>query len=262
MPPESPDPLAPVAGGLPKTWDYHGLLVPSDNPLRVLLGTHNGVYESLNGGQTWAKTTLAGSDAMSLVSAPGSTVWASGHNVLALSDDGGETWSTVLPQGLPNLDIHAFAVDPADSRNLYAAVAGHGLYRSTDGGTRFELVSDDVGARVVSLALTHEGELLAGDSEQGLLASADGGRSWETLMTIRLLGLAVNPEDRGTILAAGPGVLLSWDGGRSFKQVLDIAEGAGSVAWAPSNANVGYALGRDGVLYRTTDGGTTWQRTA
>jgi len=262
MPPESPAPVAPVVQGLPKASDYHGLLVASDNPLRVLLGTHNGVYESTNGGQTWAKTTLAGSDAMSLASAPDSTVWASGHDVLALSNDGGETWSTVLPQGLPSLDIHAFAVDPADSRNLYAAIAGHGLYRSTDGGTSFDLVTDDVGASVVSLVLTHDGELLASDSERGLLRSADGGRTWDQLMTTRLLGLAVNPERPGTVLAAGPGVLLSWDGGRSFKQVLDVARGAGSVAWAPSNADVGYALGLDGVLYRTFDRGTTWQRAA
>ena len=261
-PPEAPAPLAPVARGLPDALDYHGLLVAPDNPLRVLLGTHNGVYESSNGGQTWKKTTLADSDAMSLTAAPDSTVWASGHDVLALSNDGGETWATVFPQGLPSLDIHAFAVDPSDPGNLYAAVAGHGLYHSTDGGASFETTSEEVGASVVSLAFTNDGQLLASDSERGLLTSADGGRSWDQLMTTRLLGLAVNPEGSGTILAAGPGVLLSWDGGRSFKQVLGIAEGAGSVAWAPSNADVGYALGLDGVLYRTFDRGTTWRSTA
>jgi photosystem II stability/assembly factor-like uncharacterized protein len=262
IPEESPAPVTPVAQGLPKALDYHGLLVASDNPLRVLLGTHDGVYESSNAGQTWRKTTLTGSDAMSLALASDSTVWASGHDVLALSDDGGETWSSVMPQGLPTLDIHAFAVDPADSSVHYAAIAGHGLYRSTDGGTSFDLVSDDVGASVVSLVLTHDGELLASDSERGLMKSSDGGRTWEQLMTTRLLGLAVNPAAPDTVLAAGPGVLLSWDGGRSFKQVLDIAQGAGSVAWAPSNADVGYALGLDGVLYLTTDRGATWQRAA
>ena len=261
-PGESPAPVTQVPQGLPKVSDYHGLLVASDNPLRVLLGTHDGVYESSNAGQTWKKTTLTGSDAMSLASAADSTVWASGHNVLAISNDGGESWSTVLPQGLPSLDIHAFAVDPADSRNLYAAVAGHGLYRSIDGGVSFDRISSDVGASVMSLVFTRDGELLASDSERGLMNSADGGRTWKQLMTTRVLGLAVNPRGPNTILAAGPGVLLSWDGGRSFKQVLDIPQGAGSVAWAPSNADVGYAIGLDGVLYSTTDRGTTWKRAA
>jgi photosystem II stability/assembly factor-like uncharacterized protein len=199
---------------------------------------------------------------MSLASAADSTVWASGHEVLALSNDGGETWSSVLPQGLPSLDIHAFAVNPVDPKDLYAAVAGHGLYRSTDGGVRFDLVSSEVGASVVSLVFAGDGSLLASDSERGLVTTEDEGKSWEPLTSTKLLGLAVNPEDPGTVLAAGPGVLLSWDNGRSFKQVLDIAEGAGSVAWAPSDSDVGYALGRDGVLYRTADHGSTWQQAA
>jgi photosystem II stability/assembly factor-like uncharacterized protein len=258
-PREPPTPVAPIAHGLPNTPDYHGLLVAADDPRRLLLGTHDGVYESLNGGQTWEKTTLAGSDAMSLAAAPDSTVWAAGHEVLAMSNDGGATWSSVAPQGLPSLDIHAFATDPADSHDLYAAVAGEGLYRSTDRGGRFELVSDEVGPSLVSLGFTTDGELLASDSERGLLSSTDGGRSWERLMSIRLLGLSVNPNDPGTILAAGPGVLRSWDSGRSFQQVLDIAQGASSVAWAPSDTDVGYALGRDGLLYQTVDRGTTWE---
>ena len=36
-------------------------------------------------------------------------------------------------------------------------------------------------------------------------------------------------------------VLLSWDGGR-FVEVLDVSQGASSVAWAPSNPDVAYAL--------------------
>ena len=37
--------------------DYHAVLVDEDNPLRVLVGTHDGVYESSDGGQTWQRTT-------------------------------------------------------------------------------------------------------------------------------------------------------------------------------------------------------------
>ena len=89
----------------------------------------------------------------------------------------------MVPRGLPELDIHAFAVDPADSRNLYAAIANRGLYRSRDGGVSFVRVSEDVGGKVVSLALTGSGELIASDTERGLVLTLDGGRSWQPLMS-------------------------------------------------------------------------------
>jgi photosystem II stability/assembly factor-like uncharacterized protein len=261
-PPEVPTPVQPATEGLPDAPDYHAVLVDEDNPLRLLLGTHNGVYESSNGGETWQRTTLRGVDAMSLDSAAASTIWASGHDVLSLSADGGVTWKSVVPRGLPSLDIHAFAVDPADSRNLYAAIADRGLYHSTDAGASFALVSRDVGGNVVSLLLTSSGELIASDSERGLLFTLDGGRSWEPLISVPLRGLAANPRSPRTILGGGPGVLISWDGGRSFKEVLHLPRGASSVAWAPSNADMAYALGLDGVLYRTVDRGQTWRRAA
>lgn len=81
-------------------------------------------------------------------------------------------------------------------------------------------------------------------------------------MSTPLSGLAVNPTSQGTILGGGPGALLSWDGGRSFAEVRDLPQGATSVAWAPSNADVAYALGVDGALYRTVDRGQTWQGAA
>lgn len=176
--PETPTLVQPTTVGVPDAPDYHAVLVDENNPLRILLGTHDGVYESSNGGQTWQRTTFGRADAMNLHSAADSTVWASGHGVLSLSVDGGETWKAVVPRGLPSLDIHAFAADPIDSRNLYAAVAGRGLYRSKDGGVSFTRVSKAVGGSVISLALTGNGELLASDSEQGLLLTMDGGRSW------------------------------------------------------------------------------------
>jgi photosystem II stability/assembly factor-like uncharacterized protein len=73
------------------------------------------------------------------------------------------------------------------------------------------------------------------------------------------MGLAINPDDPNTVVAAGPGVLLSRDGGRTWDDVLAVAEGAGPVAWSPSDPEVGYAVGFDRVLYRTSDRGQSWQ---
>jgi len=250
--------VEPPATGLPDTPDYHSLLVDPADPERLFLGTHVGLYESADGGRRWEFARLEGQDAMNLARAPGETVWTAGHNVLAKSTDGGEIWTDVRPDGLPSLDVHGFAVDPRDPQRLYAAMAGAGLYRSSDGGTSFELLSKDVGAGVMALAATPDGRILAGDMQQGLLVSEDEGKTWQRTLAAGLMGLALNPDDPDRILASGPGILLSTDGGASWRTVQEIPAGAGPVAWSPSNPEIAYAVGFDRLLYRTTDGGVTW----
>jgi photosystem II stability/assembly factor-like uncharacterized protein len=250
---------AAASGGLPDTPDYHSLLIAPGDSKHVLLGTHAGLYESTNGGRDWEKVALEGQDAMNLARSDDQTVWTAGHEVFAKSTDGGATWTDVRPEGLPSLDIHGFAVDPNDPQTLYAAVAGQGLYRSSDAGDSFELVSKEVGGGVMALAVTPDGRILAGDMEQGLLASEDRGQTWNQVLAAGLMGLAVNPKNPETVLAAGPGALRSTDGGRTWDQTLALEEGAGPVAWAPSDSNVAYLVGFDRTLYRTSDAGASWQ---
>ncbi|HEU0305215.1 MAG TPA: YCF48-related protein [Gaiellaceae bacterium] len=245
------------AGALPDTPDYHSLLVSPTDPERLVLGTHEGLFESADGGRSWQRAELPGEDAMNLARAE-DIVWAAGHNVLARSTDGGTTWEDVRPAGLPGLDVHGFAVDPRNPRTLYAAVAGQGLFRSTDGGSTFSLVSSDVGPGVMAMAVTPDGRLLAGDMQQGLFESRDEGRTWRLGLQAGLMGLAVNPKNPARVLATGPGILRSGDGGREWLQVLQLDAGTGPVAWSPSDPDVAYVVGFDRVLYRTRDGGKTW----
>jgi photosystem II stability/assembly factor-like uncharacterized protein len=250
------------AAGLPDTPDYHSLLVAAGNADALTLGTHNGLYQSSDGGRTWQSTTLAGQDAMNLGRAEGGVTWTAGHNVLAKSADGGRTWQDVQPDGLPHLDIHGFAVDPRDQRTLWAALAGQGIYRSKDGGESFELVTREVGGGVMALAVTPDGRILAGDMQQGLFVSADAGGTWKPTLQAGLMGLAVNPKEPERIVATGPGIMLSSDGGRNWDQVMPLEAGAGPVAWAPSNPRVAYVVGFDKTLYKTDDGGATWRPVA
>jgi photosystem II stability/assembly factor-like uncharacterized protein len=254
----STPPTAAAAEGLPDTPDYHSLAVSPSDPRRVLLGTHQGLYSSTDGGKTWKFDTLSGQDAMNLAHAGAQTLWTAGHDVFSKSVDGGRTCIALDPRGLPSLDLHGFATDPRHARTLYTAVAGQGLYRSTDNGVSFAPISKDVGGSVMALAVTPTGDILAGDMERGLLASADGGRSWRRILSAQLMGLALNPNDPKRILAAGPGVLLSTNGGRAWRQRLEVSGGAGPVAWSPSDPDVAYAVGFDRTLYRSADGGETW----
>lgn len=245
--------------GLPHTPDYHSLLVDLHDPSRLVLGTHNGLFRSTDGGMTWRKAQLEGKDAMNLARDGAPAIWAAGHHVLARSTDGGATWADVRPRGLPGLDVHGFAIDPAHLRTVFAAIAGQGLYGSTDGGETFALRSRKVGPGVFAIAVLPGGRVLAGDlQQQALVESADGGTTWRTLVHAGILGLAVDPDDASRILAAGPGVLLSTDDGKTWRQTLRIDRGAGPIAWAPSDPRRAYVVGFDRVLYTTVDAGETW----
>jgi photosystem II stability/assembly factor-like uncharacterized protein len=246
------------AARLPDTPDYHSLLVAPDDPGALVLGTHNGLYRSSDGGRNWSATSLSGQDAMNLARTKQDVVWAAGHDVLAKSEDGGETWQDVRPDGLPGLDVHGFAVDPRDARTLWAAIAGQGLYRSTDSGRSFSLVSREVGPGVMALGVMPDGRVIAGDMQQGVMVSANGGKSWKRIHEAALMGLAINSDDPRRILATGPGILVSRDGGKTWDEALALAEGAGPVAWAPSAPQTAYVVGFDKTLYKTTDGGETW----
>jgi photosystem II stability/assembly factor-like uncharacterized protein len=248
-----------AAAGLPDTPDYHSLLVNPADPQKIVLGTHVGLYVSSDGGRHWQFDALSGNDAMNLAGPSGRTLWVAGHYVFKKSVDGGATWSDVLPSGLPTLDIHGFAVDPRNSQSLYAAVAGRGLYHSRDGGRSFSLASSRVGGNVMALAVLPKGRVLAGDMEQGLLESADGGASWKERLGVQVMGIAVSPGDRNKLLATGRGIALSTDGGRSWRSVLDLPGGAGPVAWSTSDPNIAYVVGFDRTFYRSVDAGENWQ---
>lgn len=250
-----------ASSGLPRTPDYHSLLVAPDDARTLQLGTHEGLFRSVDGGMTWAAASLAGNDAMNLAQPTANTIWAAGHDVLSRSADGGTTWEDVRPTGLPGLDVHAFAVDPRHPTRLLAAIAGQGLFRSTDGGKSFALVSRQVGPGVMALAILPNGRVLAGDmATRTLVASGDGGTTWKPLIETSVMGLAVHPTDPTRVLASGPGVLLSTDGGVRWRQTLQVAAGSGPIAWSRSNPGTAYVVGLDRSLFRSTDGGASWNQ--
>jgi len=112
----------------------------------------------------------------------------------------------------------------------------------------------------MALAVLPGRRILAGDMQEGLLESSDGGASWKQTLRAQLMGLAVNPHDSKRLLAAGRGIALSSNGGRSWRAVFDLPQGVGPIAWSPSDPRLAYAVGFDRIFYRSTDGGESWQR--
>jgi photosystem II stability/assembly factor-like uncharacterized protein len=97
------------------------------------------------------------------------------------STDGGATWHEV-PMLAPPLDVVRVLAAPGDPRRIFALGRGV-LVRSADGGRLWEEVPIDIpGPRertdYLDLAVTASGELGL-LTDRGLLASTDGGSSWQ-----------------------------------------------------------------------------------
>ena len=131
------------------------------------------------------------------------------------------------------------------------------------------------------------GGSLAYDGD-GIYLSEDGGNSWQTkgLPDVGSIGkILLDPNDDNTIFvgAMGPlfrddtnrGVYRSTDGGDTWEQVLFVSDITGVIDMAihPSDGNIVYATswervrrpqfrdygGETSRIYRSTDGGDTWQ---
>ena len=129
----------------------------------------------------------------------------------------------------------------AIGRNLFAGTAGGGVWETSDGGRRWRPLSDRTPDMAIG-ALAVQGKpavLYAGTGENddcgdcffsdGILRSADGGRSWQLLGHKVFYGhylsaVLLDPQDAGRIFVAGDlGVEVSTDGGRTWRSVLRTA---------------------------------------
>ncbi len=114
----------------------------------LLVGTHQGLFESRDEGKSWRgrapKGNVPGTDFMTMVVDPRNpaVVYAGGHDLAVIkSEDRGITWRRA-GTGLPTMDIHALAIDPVRPKRLYAWAVGKGLYRSDDGARTWFRVDD------------------------------------------------------------------------------------------------------------------------
>jgi photosystem II stability/assembly factor-like uncharacterized protein len=188
------------------------------------------------------------------------------------------------------VDVRALAVDPADADRLWLAIEGSGLFRSDDGGRTWARTATELPANATALAAVGErgpsadrtGEglvLYLASATDGVLASADEGRSWApasgvvngALPTRRVSSLtfdaasgdtAVSPDGRtlrGTLYAGTEqGLFRSVDRGQSWARLSLAVPVAAIAASGSGGAGTLLAADREGAIYRSRDRGVTW----
>jgi photosystem II stability/assembly factor-like uncharacterized protein len=239
------------------------LLVHRVETDRLLLGSDDGAFESLDGGRSWSRSGLEGREVVALARLEDGTVWAGGPGFLAHSSDGGRSWTDARPLGLPSLDVRALAGSRDVSGRLDAAIAGEGLFRSDDGGQTFGKLgrSSHRGSDARALVETTDGVIFLSE-RSGVSLNANGdGAEWIDVLDRSPSALAPNYADRYNALllaGTGEGVLRTTDKGGNWAEVLPLESGGGPVAFAQARIELAYALSSDGTTYRSTDFGATW----
>lgn len=184
-------------------------------------------------------------------------LYVGGHDAAAVSTDGGRTWTAV--ESLRGADPMGWAQTPDGM-----LVGGHpGLFRSTDNGATFDKVTGEGKAPddVHSLGAAGSTAYLA-SPQAGLLASTDGGATWEprnTRIGQGFMGtILVDPADPQRLIAPdmANGLVTSSDGGLTWTR-LGGPSAAMAAAWDPTDTDRLVAIGMmDSAI--SADGGATW----
>ena len=239
------------------------------------------------GAAAWASFDIGGNGGVSLGrSASGSSPASSA------AQSGAAGWRPLHgPQGGT---IFAMAIDPADSRIVYAAGWGR-VFESSDAGGSWKSVSDEPWQEILSLAVdpVHPNTVYVG-TDRGIGKTVDGGRHWRMVNTGLFGGeslpkvplppngslawsLTIDPEHPSTVYATtGLGLYRTTNGGTSWRSIVPaplrreicrtcpLGRGYTAISFAidPTDTDIIYAAATPtaGLLYESSNGGDTWRR--
>jgi len=171
--------LATGAGG---PVDFHAMDVSRADP-NVVYGLYGGVQISRDGGESWSVAGAPPAQVIDLAASAVSPdiVFAGTMSGLMLSRDGGATWEPTGSQGQPASMVHT-----APDGTVYAFIVGSGLVKSPGAALDWRPLSNGFGERVLlHLAVdpADPDRLFAVTEESRILASTDGGRNWQPLLS-------------------------------------------------------------------------------
>ena len=199
-------------------------------------------------------------------------LWASlPRGGLYRSKDRGATWRWV-GQPFASADVGAVAADPSRPGALWAATS-LSVFRTEDGGNRWVRLTGDsyiaaLGGAGPTAVVTVPGTLYVASSRR-LLASRDDGRTWEILYDTGEVGwiqaFSTHPAAPKSLYLAlngpeQPDLLRSVDSGHVWVPLPQPFPEA-RIDRLAVTATAVYASdsGDKGGLFRSTDGGRTWQ---
>ncbi|MFI5207517.1 MAG: WD40/YVTN/BNR-like repeat-containing protein, partial [Gemmatimonadales bacterium] len=151
-------------------------------------------------------------------------------------------WRSIGPANMSGR-VSGLAGNPQNPKEVYAAFATSGLWKTANNGVTWENLSDRTGVHSIS---------------EVAIASSDTSIVW----------MGTGEEDSRNSMSPGAGVFKSTNGGRTWQFMgLRATQHIGRIVIHPTDPNIvyvaalGHAWGRNPErgLYKTTDGGATWR---
>ncbi|MBE2189314.1 MAG: T9SS type A sorting domain-containing protein [Desulfobulbaceae bacterium] len=231
------------------------LIHPEDDNI-VIVGGSNGIFKTTDGGNEWVRVYSTRfvkrmefkPDDPSIVYAVTSGFYSSFSEAeFYKSTDGGNTWQFVRRfNGAVRLEI---GVTPHDANYIYLLGANsssgsfHGIFRSTDAGSTFELIANS--PNILSINVNGEG-----NTGQGFYD----------------LAFAVSPVDKDQLYVGGIHIWKSMNGGKNW-QLLNHWTGSNGLPFVHADQhnlvinplNLDLYSANDGGLYISSNNGSSWK---
>jgi len=240
----------------------------------LYLGSARGVQVSDRTATNWRTVNLSSKAELVAASPNASTIYLANPS---FQRGDGRTWQTV-PTDLPTAAIQALAVDPFNSNQVYAVVAGRGLYRSADGGAQWSLLGRAIPTDADGLTIGPGHDFYLATSSHGVFASSDGvvwshasGFVNDALPTPNIRAIAYDARSGDTYVggngqqmvgalyvATDRGLFKSIDGGGGWSS-LPLPNSLVALAVDPAGSHLIVVVAANGGVYLSKDGGVSWQ---
>ena len=241
-------------------------LVDREDGRRVYAGARKRVYRSEDLGRTWQPVPQLGGGVYALTLAPDGTLCVGLKGRIARSHDGGQSWAFVdegLPPEAAVLDIIATG-HAAHGYTLYA-VAGDGVYRSTDEGRTWQRHGKGFrGAEVEALAWDGTGGMIAA-TQLGLYRRPAGKQQWKLVAqpfeSKHFYGLSSDAATHTIYAGMERGLVRSTDGGETWEEVISdlTPHGIFGVMVDPDDPDHLFIRLAFERIYESRDGAYAWE---